>query len=108
MGQYIHIWAWLILTNDYKTTSENGHWMCYTKSNMFICGELKENLKLVLCFIPRPIPAMLSCLFGRQTYLKSCNSWFYVILSICLFPLLAIVALIALGLLLILMLIFLP
>ena len=38
--QYIHIWAWLILTNDYKTDSKDGHWMCYTKSNMFFCGKI--------------------------------------------------------------------
>ena len=74
----------------------------------FFPGELKENLKLVLCFIPRPIPAMLSCLFGRQTYLKSCTSWFNVILLILLFPLLAIVALMAICLLVGMMLIFLP
>ena len=51
---------------------------------------------------------MLSCIFGTQPYLKSCTSWFNVILMILLFPFLAIVAFGAVILLLGMMLIFLP
>jgi len=106
--QYIHIWGWLILTNDYQTKSENGHWQCFTFSNMFLCGELREAQKLILCCLPKPIPAMLSCIFGEKPYLKQCGSWFNMILVILLFPLLLVVAALALVLILAMMLIFLP
>ena len=62
----------------------------------FYLGELREAQKLVLCCLPKPIPAMLSCIFGEKPYLKQCGSWFNIILVILLFPLLLVVAALAL------------
>merc|ERR1719270_183533 len=105
--QYIHIWGWLILTNNYETKSEDGNWQCFTFSNMFLCGELEER-RLVLFCLPKPIPALLKCLFGQKSSLKYCGSWCNVILLILLFPFLLALAVLALALILTMMLLFLP
>jgi hypothetical protein len=46
----------------------------------FYLGELREAQKMMLCCLPKPILAMLSCIFGEKPYLKQCGSWFKMIL----------------------------
>ena len=51
--RYLHIWAWLIM--DYVTEKIDGHWHCTLITNMYFMGEMRENYKLTLCCVPRPI-----------------------------------------------------
>ena len=40
---------------DYVTEKIDGHWHCTLITNMYFMGEMRENYKLTLCCVPRPI-----------------------------------------------------
>ncbi len=46
--RYLHIWAWLIM--DYTTIQQDGHWKCILFSNMFLCGEIREEQRIATNF----------------------------------------------------------
>jgi len=105
--RYLHLWAWLIM--DYTTMKEDGHWKCFLFSNMFLCGDIKER-KLLLCCIPRPIYKIYNFFFGDRAFNSTGTncSLCGAMVSVFLFPLALLVALIALAITVALSILFVP
>lgn len=105
--RYLHIWAWLIM--DYITKKEDGHWKCLLYSNMYFCGELRER-ELLLCCIPRPLFRLFNYLCGDRYFASTdtscsrCTAMF----TIFLIPLAFFLSLVALTVVIVLAVAFLP